>query len=55
MAKYCARREIEPKNVGEAEWNPVSGGSEDMDAWPSSAFSKGGGGDVSPIDGRWGR
>ena len=35
VARYSACRKVEPKGLGEVEWNPASGWSEGMGARPS--------------------
>ena len=35
VAPYCTRNRAGPKDVGQVAWDPASGRSDEMEAWPS--------------------
>ena len=49
FARNCARKPVDPTDVNEMQWNPASGCSEEMDAWPSSASGKKTSGDTAQL------
>ena len=47
VAWYCVRKRVDPKETGDVERDPTTGGADEMDVWPSPLTGRGSGGDPS--------
>ena len=41
VARFCVRKRVDPKDVGDAGWGPGSGRADEMEAWPAMLAGRG--------------